>query len=180
MNKVVPFQVDATALLLRPEVNANFSAFIEQHRRIAEEAGFRWDMQLNSNGETIKGDEWDLRRMAHDGRPKTQVLRTFIKCLDAHDTLKRRGLASGDMSAVSIAWQDLIKAYAIEHVLVRRKGVAYIGAAANALRFVATVSQKEPWETTRLRDFGRASALRWPHSRHSWIHFQCCGPAASI
>lgn len=150
MTNVLPFQIPTPALLSTPSVNANFLAFVEQNKRIAAEVGFRWAMQLNALGEAINGDAWNLRLMAKDGRPKSVVLRTFTKCDDALEAMVRRCIVTGTgpIGPISAAWQDLIKAYAIEHVLVRKKGVNYMGAAGNALRFIATVSQKEPWETT--------------------------------
>jgi len=147
MNNVLNFQ---TALPFAHGQNPNFSAFIEQAKNIAADAGLHWDMQVNAVGNAAKGMEWDLRRMANDGRPKTFILRTFAECGDALQSMQRRGILSRSESVgtVSAAWQDLIKAYTVEHVLVRKKGIAYIGSAATALRFVATISRKEPWETT--------------------------------
>lgn len=147
MNIVLNFQ---TTLPFAHDINPNFSAFIEQAKRIAANAGFHWNMQVNEAGNAAKGFEWDLRRMANDGRPKTLILRTFAECDDALQVMERRGILDGSQQAapVSKAWQDLIKAYTIEHVLVRKKSILYISQAAAALRFVATISRREPWETT--------------------------------
>ncbi|WP_082680311.1 hypothetical protein [Paucibacter sp. KCTC 42545] len=130
--------------------NPNFSAFIEQAEQIASDAGFHWDMRVNAAGNAAKGFEWDLRRMSNDGRPKKLILRTFTECEDALQVMERRGILDGSRQAgpVSKAWQDLIKAYTIEHVRVRKKSIPYISQAAAALRFVATISRREPWETT--------------------------------
>lgn len=147
MNNVMNLQA---TLPFAGDVNPNFSAFIEQAKRIAAGAGFHWGMQVNAAGNAAKGFEWDLRRMANDGRPKKLILRTFAECEDALQVMERRGILDGSRQAfpVSKAWQDLIKAYTIEHVLVRKKSIQHVNAAAAALRFVATVSRREPWETT--------------------------------
>ncbi|WP_271009429.1 hypothetical protein [Paucibacter sp. B51] len=131
-------------------INPNFLAFIEQAKRIATDAGFHWDMRVNEAGNAAKGFEWNLRLMANDGRPKPQILRTFAEVGEALQVMGRREAVSGSLKAgtVSKAWQDLIKAYTIEHVLVRRKSIQYISQAAAALRLIATISRREPWTTT--------------------------------
>ena len=147
MNNVLNFQA---ALPFAHDVNPNFSAYIEQAERIAADAGVHWDMRVDAAGNAAKGFEWDLRRIANDGRPKTLILRKFAEFEDALQVMARRGILNGSLRAgtVSKAWQDLIKAYTIEHVLVRKKSILYISQAAAALRFIATISRREPWETT--------------------------------
>jgi hypothetical protein len=150
MTKILPFQTKQAALPSRPGFNPNFAAFIEQSKRIAAESDLNWDILLTAAGGAVNGAEWDLREMADDGRPKSMVLRNFSTCDVAYRVMVGRGIISeaSPTGPVSQGWQDIIKAYAIEHVLVRKKGVGYVSAASNALRFLATVSQKEPWETT--------------------------------
>jgi hypothetical protein len=131
--------------------NENFTAFIEQARAVAATAGVNWNIDLDATGVARDGEAWDLRAMANDGRPKTYVLRTFSHCVDAQIEMLARGLTGPEpttISPVSKAWQDLIKAHTIDHVLVRKKSVSYIGSSANAWRFLATVSGKEPWSIT--------------------------------
>lgn len=131
--------------------NENFSTFIGYARNIATNTGLRWNIELDANGVACAGHEWDLRKIANDGRPKTYVLRTFSKCDDALRKMVEKNLIQPEFAivrSVSEGWQDLIKAHSLDHVLVRQKSLSYIGSSSNAWRFLATVSNKEPWEIT--------------------------------
>lgn len=131
--------------------NPNFLRFIEQAKATAASAGIAWSMRLSAEGVSCDDDVWDLRAMAADGRPGKLKLRTFSHVEDAHASLVSRGLrslADPPPKVVSPAWQDIIKAHTVEHVLIRKKGLQYIGQSTNAWRFLATVSNKEPWQVT--------------------------------
>lgn len=131
--------------------NENFSTFIEHARNIAKNTGLRWNIDLNAKGVACSGHEWDLRKIANDGRPKTYVLRKFSNCEDALLKMVEKNLiqpAAATIRPVSQGWQELIKAHTLDHVLVRKKSLGYIGSSSNAWRFLATVSNKEPWEIT--------------------------------
>lgn len=132
------------------EPNQNFANFICQSQRIATEAGFDWTIRLDTRGVALPGQAWDLRAMASDGRPSPIVLRTFSHGADVLAKLVARGACPNTSitGPVSQHWQDLIKANAIEHILVRRKGINYVAAASAAMRLLATVSGKEPWQIT--------------------------------
>ncbi|HEY4084115.1 MAG TPA: hypothetical protein VGM81_25775 [Burkholderiaceae bacterium] len=108
MNYVLDFQGGATPL---PASHSNFSAFIEQNKGIAADAGLHWEMKVNAGGNAAKGLEWDLRRMANDGRPKKLILRNFAEFDDALQVMEQRGILNSSRLAgtVSTAWQDLIK-----------------------------------------------------------------------
>lgn len=137
--------------LPRSAPNENFSTFIEHARNIAKTQGLRWNIKLDVKGVACSGHEWDLRKIANDGRPKTYVLRKFSKCEDAIAKMVEKNLIASELAtakAVSEPWQDLIKAHTLDHVLVRKKSLSYIGSSSNAWRFLATVSNKEPWEIT--------------------------------
>ncbi|MCV2361641.1 hypothetical protein LNV08_21970 [Paucibacter sp. TC2R-5] len=150
MNRPLPFEFPVQAVAAVAGVNKNFEAFIDQSKRIARDSGLCWEMELNEKCEAIPEHVWDLRVMTKDGRPKGAVLRLFSECDDAVAKLIERGLLppGKKISPVSLAWQDLIKAFSVEHVLVKKKGVGYISQAASALRFLATVSGKAPWLVT--------------------------------
>ncbi|MFZ3127305.1 MAG: hypothetical protein WA136_04735 [Rhodoferax sp.] len=150
-NNPVQFELPGLINLSSSGANENFTTFIDQARNIAANAGLRWIMALDAAGVACKGQEWDLRKMANDGRPSSRVLRTFSHVQEAQDKMIVRGLlkaASVVTGPVPQSWQDLIKAHTIEHVLVRKKSLSFIGSAAGAWRFLATVSNKEPWQVT--------------------------------
>lgn len=132
-------------------VNANYAAFIDNSRNLATNAGLSWTIKLDAAGVACEGDAWDLRKMANDGRPRQYVLRSFNRFIDAQEIMVSRSLmeeGSKTTGPVSQSWQDLIKAHAIEHVLVRKKSLSHVNLAAAAWRFLATVSNKEPWQIT--------------------------------
>jgi hypothetical protein len=149
MNNLWQFELPVAEPAVCSGANQNFKAFIEQHRRIATEAGFDWHIRLDKDGVALRGQAWDLRAMANDGRPSPIVLRTFSHVDAALKKLAARGTESAKATSglsVSSDWQDLIKAHAIEHILIRKKGVNHVAAASAALRLLATVTSKAPWQ----------------------------------
>lgn len=128
--------------------NANFEAFVLQAQQVAREAGLNWQIELDAAGVAVRGAAWDLRAMAKDGKPSPAVLRTFSKVEEAYARLRTKTLSDAPfvLESVSSGWQDLIKALTVEHILVRRKSIPHVASASGALRYLATTSQKEPWE----------------------------------
>lgn len=131
-----------------PRRGSNFDRFILQAQSVAQEAGLNWQIELDAEGVAVRGAAWDLRAMAKDGKPSPAVLRTFSKVEEAYVRLSSQTLSDEPfvLEPVSTNWQDLIKALAVEHILVRRKSIGHVASANSALRYLATTSQKEPWE----------------------------------
>lgn len=130
-------------------MNQNFKTLIEQVKGIAQEQGLNWEMQLDVAGSAVSGHEWNLRQLSKDGKPTKIVLRNFQQFEDAQHELVRRGLLSAGAAGprpVSEAWQDLIKAHTLDHILVKKKSLSFAQSAAMAWRFLATVTRKEPWD----------------------------------
>jgi len=129
-------------------INKNFLEFVNQCTLVAEQAGFSWNIAMDDSGVALPGMAWDLRAMAKDGRPSPAVLRTFTKVEDAHVrvAVKKGRVPAYQAEPVPSAWQDLIKAVTVEHILVRRKSVGYVASMSGALRYLATACEKEPWE----------------------------------
>jgi hypothetical protein len=106
--------------------NRNFIVLMENARKIAATAGVNWNIGLDATGVALKGQEWNLRQLTADGRPNTYVLRTFSQFEDAQEQLVAQGLIDASMvgkQPVSEAWQDLIKAYTLDHLVVRNKSI---------------------------------------------------------
>lgn len=144
----MPDLVELNAVTAGSAINQNFSDFVQQCRRIAEQAAFSWSIALDASGVALSGAAWDLRAMANDGKPSPSVLRTFSHMEDAYRRVATRKGISAEFQAraVSSAWQDLIKAATVEHILIRRKSVGYVASMSGALRYLATACEKEPWE----------------------------------
>lgn len=134
-----------------PARNKKFDAFVHTARAFAERAGIDWNIALDAAGVARTGEGWDLRKVAKDGRPRLLKLQVFSHSKAALHELSKAGIRQvrvESIAPVSDAWQDIIKAHAIEHILVRQKTPAYIQQSSNAWRFLATVADKEPWLVT--------------------------------
>jgi hypothetical protein len=76
---------------------------------------------------------------------------TFSEFEDAQAELVKRGLLSEaelGIRPVSKHWQDLMKAYTLDHVVVKKKSLSFAQNASQAWRFLATVARKDPWLVT--------------------------------
>jgi hypothetical protein len=130
--------------------NSNFDTFISSMKELAKQNGINWSIRLDANGLALPGDAWDLRSIANDGRPKTAVLRTFSLFSEGLDAmaLRDRGSPRRADGPLPKEWQEFLKAVALEYLLVRKKSISFISAATAAIRFLATVADKEPWKVT--------------------------------
>lgn len=128
-------------------MNENFKSLIDQGKGIAQEQGLNWTIRLDEGGLAVKGQEWNLRQLSQDGKPLKYLLRSFQQFEDAQQELVRRELLEAvSTRPVSEAWQDLIKAHTLDHILVKQKSLSFAQSAAMAWRFLATVARKEPWD----------------------------------
>ncbi|APW42892.1 hypothetical protein [Rhodoferax saidenbachensis] len=132
-------------------MNENFKTLIENARTLAADKGLSWHIPLDEKGIALKGHSWNLRHLSKDGKPTTYVLRKFSEFEDAQAELVARGVLDQSelgQRPVSAHWQDLIKAFVLDHVVVRSKSLAFAQAASMAWRFLASIARKEPWLVT--------------------------------
>lgn len=143
------FEFPAPPLLVTPR-NANFDSFIQAMRELAEGLNIKWHIALDSKGVALKGHAWNLREIVNDGNPKTATLRTLSQSIHALEALAVQNEHPIDLSIgpVSKDWQDLIKAIVVEYLVVRKRSIGFATAASGALRFLATIANKEPWLIT--------------------------------
>lgn len=128
-----------------------FVRYIVQGKALAKNVGLSWDIELDDKGIARSGGAWDLRQLLKDGNPTQAKLRTFSTFPKASNEMLLRGLlkskADADPRPVSSSWQDFIKAYAMNHLLVSGLSVQHLSSTCTALRLIATVSNnKEPWQ----------------------------------
>jgi hypothetical protein len=130
--------------------NQNFDTFISSMKELAKQSGINWNIRFDDKGVALPGEAWDLRSIANDGRPKTAVLRTFSLFSEGLDAMAARspGAPRRADGPISGEWQDFLKAVVLEYLLVRKKSIPFITAASTALRFLAAVADKEPWQVT--------------------------------
>jgi hypothetical protein len=127
-----------------------FLKYVEQGRLLAKNAGLSWDIALDKSGVATAGESWDLRKLLSDGNPAQAKLRTFSNFPKALAVMASQGLLQHDRSTtvqpVSVNWQDLIKAYAVNHLLVAGLSIQHLSSTCSMLRLLATVTDdKEPW-----------------------------------
>lgn len=130
--------------------NQNFDTFIESMKELANLNAVDWEIPLDARGVALKGMAWDLRSIVNDGRPKAAVLRTFSLFPQALDAMHMRnpGVPRRADGPISREWQDFLKALVLEYLLVRKNGIAFVTAAATAVRALAAVADKAPWQIT--------------------------------
>lgn len=130
-------------------MNIAFQNFVSNRKKIAVSKGVTWKMSLNPQGLATTETQWNLKAMSMKGGGGTQVLRSFSYWKDAQNYMIKIGTLNPEnfqIGAVSESWQDLIKSSAIEYIFVEKKSLSYISSVAQAWRFLATVSGKEPWD----------------------------------
>ncbi len=133
-------------------MNDYFTAYLESARRLAAGKGLSWVVALETDGTVRKADVWDLSALVGAPPPRSLLadLGEDAKCLEylnaAADSSSRR-----TRGPLPRAWQELVKAAAIDQVLVRMNHPH--SAACNVvrpLRILATcASGVEPWDLTR-------------------------------
>jgi hypothetical protein len=136
-------------------MNDYFETFIKSSRTLAEHRGLTWMVRLGDDGSVRTDDIWDLSALVSAPAPRALLadLGDDAKCL-AHLTGAR---APGDYSAVrsraplSTGWQELLKAVAIDQVLVRRNNpTSATNNVVRPLRVIATIAHGvEPWDLSR-------------------------------
>lgn len=128
-----------------------FDAYVDQGKKLAESAGLNWTMMISDDGYASEGTAWDLRALVNDGNPLPARLRNFstvAKVQGRSEKVVDSTLKSCRPQAISESWQDLIKAFTLNHILVLGLSLSYLAGACNALRLLATVKQKPLWQLT--------------------------------
>lgn len=131
-----------------------FRNYIEQGKSLASKVGIQWEIPLNADGVAQPGSAWDMRKLISDGRPTAAKLRNFSTFDKAMSEMRARGIphsveAQGISRPVSSHWQDLIKAYVIQQLLVAGQSIPHVTSTCSALRLIATVTNsKDPWTLT--------------------------------
>lgn len=123
---------------------SEFYAYVEQGKRLAEKAGINWAIVLDNEGFATDGTAWDLRALANDGNPLQAKLRNFsivAKALTASHPSEGR---ASPAAVISESWQDLIKAYTLNHIMVLGLSMRYLSGMCYALRLLATVKSEKP------------------------------------
>lgn len=124
-------------------MNSNLEAFIRDAQAIAADRGVNWNIELGPDGVAPKGQGWNLTQMVKASPPPTDWLNDFGTDRVTVGVLNANPVA-GPVRAYTKKplpgpWQDLIKAIAIDQLLVRRNTCSHVvGNVCRPLRVVAT------------------------------------------
>jgi len=135
-------------------MNSSLEAFIREARSIAESRGIPWNLELDAEGIVIGGQTWNLTQMVGASPPPTTWLndlgtdRRTIAVLNSSPPPGPQRTYS--KKPLSRHWQDLIKACAIDQLLVRRNTCPHVSCnVVRPLRVLATcAANTEPWALT--------------------------------
>jgi len=124
-------------------MNLNLEAFIRDAQAIAAELGIRWNIGLGSDGVAPKGQGWNLTQMVQASPPPTDWLNDFGTDRVTVEVLNANPVAGPvrtySKKPLPERWQDLIKACAIDQLLVRRNTCSHVvGNICRPLRVLAT------------------------------------------
>ena len=135
-------------------MNSYLETFIRDAKAIAEQRGVNWDVQLGPDGVAIPGHGWNLTKMVGASPPPVTWLNDFgtdRKTVDLLNASPPPGpLRTYSKKPLSRDWQDLLKACAIEQLLVRRNTCPHVaGSVVRPLRVLATCAPTtDPWAIT--------------------------------
>jgi len=132
-------------------MNSYLEAFIWDAKTIAEQRGVNWDVQLGPDGVAIPGQGWNLTQMVGASPPPVIWLNDFGTDRNTIDLLNSSPpvgpVRMYSKRPLSRDWQDLLKACAIDQLLVRRNTCGHVfGNVVRPLRVLATcAANPEPW-----------------------------------
>lgn len=131
-------------------MNDGFNEYVDRARVAAEKAGLIWVLPVDSAGAVAKSVRWNLTKIL--GSVSTVQLylsqmgpdRAGLRRLN--EIRASKGLPLREEVAPLPAWQDLIKAAVIHHVVIRNKKAANAVQIAQSLRLLAAESgDVQPW-----------------------------------
>jgi len=139
-----------------------YKRYVYNHKTTAIDRGLDWDIVPDGTGKVSKTASWSFNDMLGVPAPPANFLsdmgsdKKTLAILNGYGALGAASLMTNKAS-LSRAWQDLIKAVAIEHAFVRKSSPAHIsGGVLRPLRVLATCSLgKEPWSVSA-EDVARA------------------------
>jgi len=128
-------------------MNLNLEKYIADAKKIAVAHGVQWSIPLNAHGMVIEKSAWNLTLIAKASPPPTIWLndlgtdRVTVELLNS-ETIPGP-VRHYTKRALSAAWQDLIKASIIDHILVRKNMPrSALESIARPLRVLATCCGK--------------------------------------
>jgi hypothetical protein len=135
-------------------MNSYLETFIRDAKEIADQRGVNWNVQLGPDGVAIAGQGWNLTQMVGASPPPVTWLNDFGTDRNTIDLLNSspplEPLRTYSKKPLSRDWQDLIKACAIDQLLVRRNTCPHVVCnVVRPLRVLATCAPiPGPWAIT--------------------------------
>lgn len=134
-----------------------FQAYAASSQALAKERGLRWDLTVLPDGAIDKGQVWDLTALAGAVPPPRHLLSSLGFDKKTLPVLNERLTAMGKRPVARVAlapgWQDLVKAAAIQQIVVSRNTPLHVSLqVVRPLKVLGTcvqaLSGREPWEMT--------------------------------
>jgi len=136
-------------------MNEHFASYVATAQELARTKRISWEIPVNHDGTIEKSQAWNLTHMAGATPPPTTWLRHLgpdPKTLKAiNEKRASDNLPPIPLKALSIDWQDFIKAAVIDRIYIsRNQPVSVANAIVRPLKAIATCAQgAEPWEITK-------------------------------
>jgi hypothetical protein len=138
-------------------MNIHFREFINARRKVAEDHGLLWQMDVDQAGKVPKPQAWNLTLLAGQNAQPPAWLNSFagdkVIVSSSRDEPQHTPADCARSLVLSCHWQDLIKAVAVQKVLYERKAAAPTNNGVlrplRAIGTVAALQGLEPWQITR-------------------------------
>ncbi|MFS2038251.1 hypothetical protein [Agrobacterium tumefaciens] len=132
-----------------------FHRFIALAKKTASQRGLTWEMETDERGSVLPRHVWDLSAIHGSVAANSQRLTQMGPDKGGLERLNRIREAQGVPPLAGLAppavWQDLIKATAIFHVVIKRKKAGNAAQMIQALRLLAAeAGDVPPWNIDRL------------------------------
>jgi hypothetical protein len=135
-------------------MNEYLKTYLESARRLADGRGLSWATALEEDGTVRTADVWDLSALV--GAPPPRALLADLgddtKCLAClNAAADSSGHPRRAKAPLPLGWRNLVKAAAVDQVLVRRNNPhSAINNVVRPLRVLATCANgAQPWDLTR-------------------------------
>lgn len=128
-----------------------FTALVRDYRKVAQDAGLTWELNLSRTGAVAKIGRWNLTEIA--GTPGETIYLSHLGTDRKTLAEINRRRAERDEDAIEAAalprgWQDLLRALVVKHLIAEKKTPGHAAwNVAHPARCLATCCfPKEPWE----------------------------------
>lgn len=166
-------------------MNLSLERYIADAKNVAAAHGVQWSIPLNAEGIAIKRSGWDLTLIAKASTPPTVWLNDLGTDRVTVDLLNSRTIPGPvreyTKCALSVCWQDLIKACIVDQILVLKNApVSALGNVVRPLRVMATSCGKSDPATITSEDAALAMQIARNIQKCGKLTDLICGVVRSL